>query len=106
MRHLNSIRTWLQSNTDGPVKLSDVSCKENETGISNCNAMMMGDSCYYNQSVWLNCNNSTGDTQLPSTYQFEMNSNLEVINECNNNQFLNFGYSNNSCVVHIDVFPY
>ena len=41
--------------------ISDVICEEEELEMSYCNARMMVDTCNYNQSVWLNCNNDTGD---------------------------------------------
>ena len=99
MRNLNSIRTWLRSNTDGPVKLSDVICIEDDAEISYCNAKMMEDSCKYNQSVWLNCNKSTGDTQLLSTYQLKNNmySNQEQRSQKNETiiNLFDFDYDNN-----------
>ena len=41
--------------------LSDVNCGDGALEISDCDAKMMVHTCNYNQSVWLNCNNVTGD---------------------------------------------
>ena len=58
----NLFRAWLRSNASGPITLSDVSCADRDAGMSDCNATIIGDSCRSNQSVWLNCTNSTGDS--------------------------------------------
>ena len=54
---------WLRSNTNGSVLLDDVSCKQNESKlyVSNCSVKVFEHGCDYDQSVWLNCSNNTGN---------------------------------------------
>ena len=54
-------REWLQNNTNGSVLLSDVTCKQNDDKVANCNAQVLEHSCDYDQSVWLNCSDGKGN---------------------------------------------
>ena len=55
------LKVWLMNNSNRPEIVSDVSCHKSDSGVADCNVKMMGDSCNSYQSVWLKCNNSTGN---------------------------------------------
>ena len=60
---LVKFREWLQNNTNGSVLLSDVTCKQNDDKVADCNAQVLEHSCDYEQRVWLNCSDGKGNNQ-------------------------------------------
>ena len=68
MLHEIQFREWLQNNTNGSVVLSDVSCKQYDYKVADCNAQVLEHSCDYDQRVWLNCSAGEGNN-LYNLYQ-------------------------------------